>query len=105
MGEMFIAVDCPIDALAEIIKGLEPGEEIRYAGDGSVLKAMGKATAPNIPPDKGCWSVRILRSSTETKFTSMVFQAIETFALEDEPASVFVGHKRVDFYYHLRESE
>lgn len=104
MGEMFIAVDCPIDALAEIIKGLDPGEEIKYAGDGSILKAMGKAIAPNLPPDKGCWSVRILRASTETKLTAMVFQAIETFALEDEPAPVFIG-KRVDFYYHLRESE
>ena len=62
MGEQCIAVDCPTEALAKIILGLKPGEEIRYAGDGSTLKAMGKATAPNLPPDKGCWGVRITRA-------------------------------------------
>lgn len=105
MGEQFIAVDCDIDALANIILSLKPGEEIRYAGDGSTLKAMGKATAPNLPPDKGCWGVRVTRGDrNDIKFTTMVFQAIETFALEDEPAKVFID-RRVDFYYHLRESD
>lgn len=104
MGEKFIALDCPTEALAKIILGLEPGEEIRYAGDGSTLKAMGRATAPNLPPDKGCWGIRVTRGDWKSmKFTSMVFLAIETFALEDEPAKVFIDN-RVDFYYHLRES-
>ena len=102
MGEKFIAADCPLEDLAEIIKGLKRGEEIKYAVDGSILRGLGKASAPNLPPDKGCWGVTVRCSEGNTEFRVMVFEAIELIALEDEPASVFVDHKRLDFYYHLR---
>ena len=103
MGEKFIAKDCPIEDLAEIIKGLKHGEEIKYAGDGSRLRALGKASAPNLPPGEGCYGVSVWRSEQNTEFRVMVFEAIELIALDDEPASVFVDSRRLDYYYHLRE--